>query len=189
MMTKGLGGGGGRHNHLRELQLFLQDWADQLNWYYVSDDQDTGQTTIGSVWGHLLSCSVEIFCLLLFLFLVKTFFELDVIFGDPLTCLFNCTIAKARRRREREGRRGRSRSPSRGGKDERRRSLLLESWSSDEETEDGDDEDEGSEDLREEDAKAWEEEDESDSGYGKESAPQRDSGYIEDQFSSTARSD
>ena len=48
------------------------------------------------MWGHLLSCSVEIFCLLLFLFLVKTFFELDVIFGDPLTCLFNCTIAKAR---------------------------------------------------------------------------------------------
>ena len=43
-----------------------------------------------------MSCSVEIFCLLLFLFLVKTFFELDVIFGDPLTCLFNCTIAKAR---------------------------------------------------------------------------------------------
>ena len=43
--------------------------------------------------------------------------------------------------------------------------------------------------MREEDAKVWEEEDESDSGYGKESAPQRDSGYIEDQFPSTARSD
>ena len=50
----------------------------------------------GSVWGHLLNCSGEIVCLLLFIFLLKTFFELDIIFGDPLTCLFNCTIAKAR---------------------------------------------------------------------------------------------
>merc|ERR1711974_423966 len=84
------------------------------------------------------------------------------------------------------------RSPSRGGEDERRRNLLLQSWSSDEETEDEDDEEEECEDFREEGAKAWEEEDESDSGYGKESAPQRDSGFIDDQspsFSHTVRTD
>ena len=30
--SAGGGGGRSRHDHLRELQLLLQDWADYLNW-------------------------------------------------------------------------------------------------------------------------------------------------------------